>query len=63
MRVDKERELVKDKPISNVENEFAKMKILIFENNEKLSVKYKVNTEYDTIKYWKNNFFCFTFWD
>lgn len=56
MRVDKERELVKDKPISNVENEFAKMKILIFENNKKLSlffvfVKYKVNTEYDTIKY------------
>lgn len=24
-------------------------------------VKYKVNTEYDTIKYLKNNFFCFTF--
>lgn len=33
-----ERELVKDKPISNVENEFAKMKILIFENNKKLSL-------------------------
>lgn len=55
MRVDKERELVKDKPISNVENEFAKRKILIFENNKKLSlfvfVKYKVITEYDTIRY------------
>lgn len=42
------------------------MKILIFENNKKLSlffvfVKYKVNTEYDAIKYLKNNFFCFTF--
>lgn len=55
MRIDKERELVKDKPISNVEKEFAKIKILIFENNKKLFlfvfVKYKVNTEYDTIKY------------
>lgn len=36
MRVDKEWEFVKDKFILNVENEFVKMKIFIFENNKKL---------------------------
>lgn len=36
MRVDKEWEFVKDKFILNVENEFVKMKIFIFENNKKI---------------------------